>query len=311
VHVPRVRLLDAGALTTQPPAVESWEGLAEANQAIHENRHAGTITVRVGATGALDAARTARQVYEAWGSRFVDGEAVRVRIDPVRPGAPARVALVTIDAPPANALSATTLDDLERALDALEAEPGLGAAVLTGAGSLFVAGADIRQLRAFKSAEDVEALALRAQGLFCRMARLRAPMIAAVDGYALGGGNELQMACAWRVAAPRAELGQPEINLHVIPGFGGTQMLPRLVARRARAGGGQLFPMLVEGLAVLLDGRRRSADRALGLGIVDEVAPADALGEAFAAQLRADGLKADYVHCDVSKGDDIACCSAP
>ncbi len=151
---------------------------------------------RVGATAALDEARTARQVYEAWGSRFVDGKAVRVRIDPVRPGAPARVALVTIDVPPANALSAATLDDLERALDALEAEPDLGAAVLTGGGSLFVAGADIRQLRAFARAEEVEALAARAQGLFCRIARLRAPMIAAVDGYALGGGNELQMACA-------------------------------------------------------------------------------------------------------------------
>ena len=128
-----VRLLDAGALTTQPPAVEPWEALAEANQAIHENRHAGTITTRVGATAALDEARTARQVYEAWGSRFVDGKAVRVRIDPVRPGAPARVALVTIDVPPANALSAATLDDLERALDVLETEPDLGAAVLTGA----------------------------------------------------------------------------------------------------------------------------------------------------------------------------------
>jgi acrylyl-CoA reductase (NADPH)/3-hydroxypropionyl-CoA dehydratase/3-hydroxypropionyl-CoA synthetase len=276
-----VRLLGAGALTTQPPVVESWEALAEANQAIYENRHAGTITARVGATAALDETRTARQVYEAWGSRFVDGKTVRVRIDPVRPGRPALVALVTIDAPPANALSATTLDDLERALDALEAEPGLAAAVLTGAGSLFVAGADIRQLRAFARPENVEALARRAQGLFVRIARLRAPMIAAVDGYALGGGNELQMACAWRVAAPRAELGQPEINLHVIPGFGGTQMLPRLVARRARAGGGQLFPMLVEGLAVLLDGRRRPADRALALGIVDEVAPADALGHAL------------------------------
>jgi acrylyl-CoA reductase (NADPH)/3-hydroxypropionyl-CoA dehydratase/3-hydroxypropionyl-CoA synthetase len=276
-----VRLLDAGALTTQPPAVEPWEGLAEAHQAIHENRHAGTITARVGATAALDPARTARQVYEAWGSRFVDGKTVRVRIDPVRAGAPARVALVTIDVPPANALSAATLDDLERALDVLEAEPGLGAAVLTGAGSLFVAGADIRQLRAFARPEDVETLARRAQELFSRIARLRSPMIAAVDGYALGGGNELQMACAWRVAAPRAELGQPEINLHVIPGFGGTQMLPRLIARRARAGGGQLFPMLVEGLAVLLDGRRRPAERALALGIVDEVAPADALGHAL------------------------------
>jgi len=276
-----VRLLDAGALTTQPPTVEPWEALAEANQTIHENRHAGTITVRVGAGAALDEVTTARQVYEAWGSRFVDGKAVRVRIDPLRPGAPARVAVVTIDVPPANALGGATLDDLERALDVLEAEPGLGAAVLTGAGSLFVAGADIRQLRAFARAEDVEALARRAQALFTRIARLRAPMIAAVDGYALGGGNELQMACAWRVAAPRAELGQPEINLHVIPGFGGTQMLPRLVARRARAGGGQLFPMLVDGLAVLLDGRRRSAERALALGIVDEVAPADALGHAL------------------------------
>ena len=172
-----VRLLDAGALTTQPPAVEPWATLAEANQAIYENRHAGTITTRVGATAALDEARTARQVYEAWGSRFVDGKTVRVRIDPVRPGAPARVALVTIDVPPANALSAATLDDLEHALDVLEAEPDLGAAVLTGGGSLFVAGADIRQLRAFARAEEVQALASRAQGLFCRIARLRAPMI--------------------------------------------------------------------------------------------------------------------------------------
>src|SRR6185437_12126288 len=112
-------------------------------------------------------------------------------------------------------------------------EPGLRAAVLTGAGTLFVAGADIRQLRIFARPEEVEALAARAQALFLRIAQLPAPMIAAVDGYALGGGNELQMACGYRVASRRAELGQPEINLHVIPGFGGTQMLPRLAARRA------------------------------------------------------------------------------
>ena len=111
-------------------------------------------------------------------------------------------------------------------------------------------------------------------------------MVAAVDGYALGGGNELQMACAWRVASRRAELGQPEINLHVIPGFGGTQMLPRLAARRARAGGGQMYSLLTGALAVLLDGRRRSAARAHALGIVDEVAPADALGHALGVARR-------------------------
>jgi enoyl-CoA hydratase/carnithine racemase len=94
------------------------------------------------------------------------------------------------------------------------------------------------------------------------------------------------MACAWRVAGARAEIGQPEINLHVIPGFGGTQMLPRLAARRARAGGGQMYTLLVAALHVLLDGRRRSAPRAQALGIVDEVAPADALSHALGVARR-------------------------
>jgi acrylyl-CoA reductase (NADPH)/3-hydroxypropionyl-CoA dehydratase/3-hydroxypropionyl-CoA synthetase len=276
-----VRLLDAGALTVQPPAIHPWEELAEANQALHENRHAGTLTIRVGATATLDRARTARQIYEAWGSRFVDGRTVRCRVDPIRPGRPEAVALVTIDSPPANALGAEVLDDLERALDAIDADEGVKAVVLAGAGTMFVAGADIRQLRAFATAGEVAAFATRAQRLFARIGGLRAPVVSAVDGYALGGGNELQMACAWRVAGPRAELGQPEINLHVIPGFGGTQMLPRLAVRRARAGGGQMYTLLVDALAVLLDGRRRSAARALALGIVDEVAPADALSHAL------------------------------
>ena len=281
-----VRLIDDGALTIHSPVVHAWEELAEAHQAIRENRHAGTLTVRVGATPALDTARASRQVYEAWGSRFLDGKTVRVRIDPVRRGGPELVALITIDAPPANALGGPTLDDLERALDALQAEAHLKAAVIAGAGTLFVAGADIRQLRALGRAEDVQALATRAQRLFSRIATLPAPVIAAVDGYALGGGNELQMACAYRVAGRRAELGQPEINLHVIPGFGGTQMLPRLVARRARAGGGQLYSLLVDALAVLLDGRRRPAERMRALGVVDEVAPADALAHALGVARR-------------------------
>jgi acrylyl-CoA reductase (NADPH)/3-hydroxypropionyl-CoA dehydratase/3-hydroxypropionyl-CoA synthetase len=277
-----VQLIDAGALDVHPPAIHSWEELAEGHQAIHENRHTGTLAVRVGAGPGLDGARSARHVYEAWGSRFLDTATVRARVDPVRAGFPDLVALVTIDSPPANALGRGTLDDLERVLDGLEAEPALRAAVLTGAGSMFVAGADIRELRAFAGAGDVEAFAIRAQRLFARIGASRAPFVSAVDGYALGGGNELSMACAYRVASARAEIGQPEINLHVIPGFGGTQMLPRLAARHAaRTGGAQVFTLLARAVTLLLDGRRRTAAEAHALGLVDEVAPADALSHAL------------------------------
>jgi len=145
-----------------------------------------------------------------------------------------------------------------------------------------VAGADIRELRACAGPDEVEALAMRAQRLFGRIAAAKAPVISAVDGYALGGGNELQMACAYRIAGARAELGQPEINLHVIPGFGGTQMLPRLAVHAAMAGGGQVYPAVVAALTALLDGRRRSASVAHALGIVDEAVAADALSRALA-----------------------------
>ena len=253
-----VRLIDAGALAIHPPVVRGWDDLAEQHQLMHENRHAGTTTIRVGAGPALDGARSAREVYEAWGSRFADGRAVHLRLDPVAPGREERVALVTIDSPPANAIGLTVLEELERVVETLESDTTVRAAVLTGGGTMFVAGADIRQLRAFATPDDVEAFTARVQRLFTRIGRLRAPVIAAVDGYALGGGNELQMACAYRVAGERAELGQPEINLHVLPGFGGTQMLPRLVLRRMCGERSGARDGLVEALAMLLDGRRRT-----------------------------------------------------
>ncbi|HVQ76893.1 MAG TPA: enoyl-CoA hydratase-related protein [Candidatus Binatia bacterium] len=284
-----VRLLDAGALRPHPPAVVDWGAVPASHQAMHENRHRGTMTVRVGATAALDAARTARQVYEAWGSRFADGAAARLRFDPVRPGSTEHVALITVDAPPANAIGRATVEDLERFVDLIEADPSVRAAVVTGAGTMFVAGADIRLLRALPRPGDVEELAARVQRLLARIGRLRAPVISAVDGYALGGGNELQMACAYRVAGARAELGQPEINLHVIPGFGGTQMLPRLVLRHAAARGRDPRAALAAALAVLLDGRRRPAASAQALGLVDEVAPADALSHALGIARRIAG----------------------
>ena len=134
-----VRLIEGGGLAIHAPRLHEWDDLAQAHQAIHENRHAGTLAVRVGATAALDGARAARAVYEAWGSRFLDSRTVRVRVDAVRSGGAETVALVTIDAPPANALGASTFDDLERAFDALAREPHLKAIVLTGGGAMFVA----------------------------------------------------------------------------------------------------------------------------------------------------------------------------
>jgi enoyl-CoA hydratase/carnithine racemase/NADPH:quinone reductase-like Zn-dependent oxidoreductase len=281
-----VRLLDAGALRVHTPVVREWAALPECHQAIHENRHAGIVTVRVGAGPALDGARAAREVYAAWGARFLDGKTVRMRLDPVRPGADELVALITIDSPPANAIGRAMLEDLERAVAALDTEPRVRAAVLAGSGTMFVAGADIRALRAFASAAEVEAFTTRVQRLLERIGRHRVPVIAAVDGYALGGGNELQMACAWRVGAARAEWGQPEINLHVLPGFGGTQSLPRLAIRHARAGGRDECEALVAALVMLLDGRRRGPQAARALGLVDEIAPADALSHALAVARR-------------------------
>ncbi len=281
-----VRLLDAGALRVHAPVVREWSALPECHQEMHENRHTGTLTVRVGAGPSLDGARTAREVYAGWGSRFLDGTTVHVRLDPVRPGGTDLVALVTVDSPPANAIGRAVLDDLERAVTAFEAEPRVRAVVLAGSGTMFVAGADIRALRAFARAEDVEAFTTRVQRLLERIGRLRAPMIAAVDGYALGGGNELQMACAWRVGAARAEWGQPEINLHVLPGFGGTQSLPRLALRRARAQGRPDGEALIAALVMLLDGRRRGPEAAAALGLVDEIAPADALSHALGVARR-------------------------
>jgi len=276
-----VRLIDGGALRIHAPALHAWDDTAEAHQAMHENRHSGTLAMRVGATAALDGAHSARQVYEAWGSRFFDAKSVRVRFDPVGSDL---VATVTIDSPPANALGRGTLEDLDRAVEALEREPRLRAAVLTGAGPMFVAGADIRQLRTFVDPEEAAEFASHAQRTFQRLARLRAPAIAAIDGYALGGGHELAMACAYRVGSARAEVGQPEINLHLIPGFGGTQSLPRLLLRhRGRRDPGVA---LAEALGILLDGRRRSASRAHSLGLLDEIAPADALSHALAIARR-------------------------
>ncbi|HUY98345.1 MAG TPA: enoyl-CoA hydratase-related protein [Verrucomicrobiae bacterium] len=173
------------------------------------------------------------------------------------------VATVTINHPPANALSRAVVAALDRALDELAADPRVRALVLTGAGErFFVAGADIREFGT--SAEETRGWIAAGQALTLRMTRSRLPIVAAVNGYALGGGLELAMACDIRVASATARLGQPEVNLGLIPGWGGTQRLPRLVGRGAA-------------LALLLGGDPVDANTAERIGLVHQVAPADQL----------------------------------
>ncbi|MGZ8438956.1 MAG: enoyl-CoA hydratase-related protein [Candidatus Limnocylindrales bacterium] len=176
------------------------------------------------------------------------------------------MALVTLDRPGAlNALSFDLLDELADALDALDADPDCRAIVLTGAGSrAFAAGADIKELATQSTAS------LHAGGRFAvwdRLARVRTPLIAAVRGFALGGGCELAMACDMIVAGDDATFGQPEIRLGVMPGAGGTQRLTRAIGQ-ARA------------MELILTGRSMRAAEAEAAGLVTKVVPAEATLEA-------------------------------
>jgi enoyl-CoA hydratase len=188
------------------------------------------------------------------------------------------VRTVTVNRPDKlNALNAATLDALRAAFDAAAADPAVRAVVLTGAGpKAFVAGADIAEMAGL-SAHEGRDFSLRGQQLMRRIETLPKPVVARINGFALGGGLELAMACHLRIAADTAKLGQPEINLGLIPGFGGTQRLLRLAGRAAA-------------LELCLLGAPVDAERARQLGIVNRVVPAaglDAETGRLAAQLAA------------------------
>ena len=181
------------------------------------------------------------------------------------------VLVLTINRPKVlNALNAQTLEALGRAIDAAREDAGVRAIVITGSGDRsFVAGADINELAA-QTPVDGREHARRGQALFDRLERLGKPVIAAINGFALGGGCELAMACTIRLASDTAKLGQPEINLGLIPGYAGSQRLPRLVGR-GRA------------LELLLAGNPIAADEAWRIGLVNKVVPAaDLMNEARA-----------------------------
>ncbi|MSO83168.1 MAG: enoyl-CoA hydratase [Acidobacteria bacterium] len=172
------------------------------------------------------------------------------------------VAVLTINRPQVlNALNSSTLDQLRRAVLDLRHDADVRVVIITGAGGKsFVAGADINELAVQRAAQSKEH-ARRGQHVFDLIENLGKPVIAAINGYALGGGCELAMACTLRVAADTVRIGQPEITLGLIPGYGGTQRLARLVGK-GRA------------LELLLTGRHLKADEALRIGLVNRVVPA-------------------------------------
>ncbi|ARW07784.1 enoyl-CoA hydratase [Bacillus atrophaeus] len=139
------------------------------------------------------------------------------------------VAVVTINNPPANALSSRILDELSTCLDQFETDANVRSIIIHGEGKFFSAGADIKEFTSLRSSEDSSLLADRGQQLMERIESFSKPIIAAIHGAALGGGLELAMACHIRIAAEDAKLGLPELNLGIIPGFAGTQRLPRYV----------------------------------------------------------------------------------
>jgi enoyl-CoA hydratase/carnithine racemase len=172
------------------------------------------------------------------------------------------VAVLTIDHPPANAFNRATLNDLDAALDELIANDQVKVIIITGAGEFaFVAGADINEIAAVKDAAEAREFILKGQRIFDKIEACTKPVIAAINAVALGGGLEMAMACHIRIVADRARLGQPESNLGIIPGWGGTQRLPRIVGPAKAA-------------ELILTGDLINAQEAFRLGLANKVVPA-------------------------------------
>lgn len=179
-----------------------------------------------------------------------------------------RIATVTINRPKSlNALNFATMRDLSGAFDELGGRDDVGVVLLTGSGEkAFVAGADISEMKDYTTLQAFE-FSMYGQGVLEKMERLPQPVIGVINGFALGGGCELAMACDILVAADTAKLGQPEVNLGIIPGYGGTQRLPRLVGRNVAK-------------ELVLTGDMITAQRAYEIGLVNRVVPQAGLMDA-------------------------------
>lgn len=190
------------------------------------------------------------------------------------------IAIVTINRPDKlNALNETVISELDICFSKLESDSAVRGIVLTGSGSkAFVAGADISQFPTL-SQEDAVAFAKKGQEVFSRIEAMPKPVVAAVNGYALGGGCELALACHLRIVSTNASFGQPEVGLGVIPGYGGTQRLPRIV------GLGVATEMILTGNAI-------SAERAMAVGLANAVVESNDLIDASKKMLKSITSKA-------------------
>ena len=180
-----------------------------------------------------------------------------------------RVGIITINRPEAlNALNSAVLQDLETAIDAAAQDSGIDVIILTGAGRSFVAGADIGQMISYSSYEGKQ-WGVYSGELFLKLENMSKPVIAAVNGFALGGGCELAMSCDIRLASEKAKFGQPEVGLGITPGFGGTQRLPRIVG-------------IGRAMELILTAKTISAAEAKEIGLVNEVyAPEELMDKAL------------------------------
>ena len=176
-----------------------------------------------------------------------------------------QLSVVTIHRPKVlNALNAKTIEELDACFRGLQHDSDVRAVILTGAGEkAFVAGADINELATY-SPQQAQECALRGQAVLHRIETLGKPTIAAINGFALGGGCELALACSFRIASQTARLGQPEVKLGIIPGYGGSQRLPRLIGKGMA-------------LQMVLSGDPLSAEEAFRWGLVNQVVPPEQL----------------------------------
>ena len=174
------------------------------------------------------------------------------------------IGVITMNRPEAlNALNDQVLKDLDAVLDAAEANDEVLVLILTGAGRSFVAGADIGQMKDFTPVQAKQ-FGMYGNSVFLKLENFPKPVIAAVNGFALGGGCELSMACDIRLASEKARFGQPEVGLGITPGFAGTQRLPRIVG-------------VSKAMELILTAKTIKADEAKVIGLVSEVYPAEEL----------------------------------